>query len=409
MFVGAGDSEDLGVLDAAGLAARFKEVERQRRLVEAELAALTAEVDRRGVHREDGHASAKGWLQALGRWSGREAAAMVKSARLGHAHPIVAEALRAGEVGVAQVQRLARAHANPRVREQLPEVLELFLTHAAHMDHDDFVTIVDRWERLADMDGTNRSADIAHERRNAGIVQLGDGFLLHGQVGAWQGAVIKEVWDRFTDAEFLADWDAAKAAWGDDVAPGHLERTDTQRRADALYAVFSRAAATPPDHVDAEPLVNIVGDVTTLAQLLGVEVPESERDPRRRRSETTSGVMLPPAEVLLAMMWGRIRKVMLDPAGVVIDLGRKQRLFTGGARDAVLLQALRCLWPGCSMPAGRCQADHLIAWSDLGTTEPGNGGPLCGWHNRHKSRGYRVWRDAEGYWHTYRPDGTEIA
>ena len=32
-----------------------------------------------------------------------------------------------------------------------------------------------------------------------------------------------------------------------------------------------------------------------------------------------------------------------------------------------------------------------------------------GGHNRFKTRGYRTWRDAHRRWHTYRPDGTEIA
>jgi hypothetical protein len=34
---------------------------------------------------------------------------------------------------------------------------------------------------------------------------------------------------------------------------------------------------------------------------------------------------------------------------------------------------------------------------------------LCGKHNRDKNHGYRVRRDHTGRWHTYRPDGSEIA
>jgi len=41
-------------------------------------------------------------------------------------------------------------------------------------------------------------------------------------------------------------------------------------------------------------------------------------------------------------------------------------------------------------------------------TNPANGGPACGFHNRWKQTGYRVHRDPHGNWHTYRPDGTEI-
>jgi hypothetical protein len=66
------------------------------------------------------------------------------------------------------------------------------------------------------------------------------------------------------------------------------------------------------------------------------------------------------------------------------------------------------VWPGCPIATGRCQTDHVQDWQHQGTTTPGNGAPLCGRHNRYKTRGYRIWRDPQGRWHTYRPDGSEI-
>ncbi|MDG2114385.1 MAG: hypothetical protein P8N02_17450 [Actinomycetota bacterium] len=54
--------------------------------------------------------------------------------------------------------------------------------------------------------------------------------------------MIKEIHDRFCDAEFQTDWEAAKAEYGDQVTANDLERTDAQRRMDALYAIFCRAA-----------------------------------------------------------------------------------------------------------------------------------------------------------------------
>jgi hypothetical protein len=100
--------------------------------------------------------------------------------------------------------------------------------------------------------------------------------------------------------------------------------------------------------------------------------------------------------------------VVLDGAGVVVDMGRKQRLFTGALRDAVLFGSRRCTWCGCNVPGSVCQADHVLPWSNAGPTSASNGGPQCGHHNRWKSRGYRTHRDEHGHWHHYRPDGTEI-
>ena len=110
--------------------------------------------------------------------------------------------------------------------------------------------------------------------------------------------------------------------------------------------------------------------------------------------------------MLAAAVVGHVRRVVYDSASTTIDLGRASRLFTGLSRLAVWLQGTRCIWPGCGHR--HCQIDHSTAWNDEGTTNPANGSPLCGWHNRWKTRGYRTWRDPNGIWHTHRPDGTEI-
>ena len=88
--------------------------------------------------------------------------------------------------------------------------------------------------------------------------------------------------------------------------------------------------------------------------------------------------------------------------------GRRRRLFTGAAREAVMLYSPRCIWPGCATPAGRCDADHTHDWQHGGITAPANGAPICPRHDRWKNGGYRVRRDGAGIWHTCRADGSEI-
>jgi hypothetical protein len=100
--------------------------------------------------------------------------------------------------------------------------------------------------------------------------------------------------------------------------------------------------------------------------------------------------------------------VVVDSAGVIVDVGRRQRLFTGVLREAVLLAAPRCVWPGCSRPVAQCQADHMLPHVDDGPTSAANGDPLCGCHNRFKTGGYTTRRDRHGHWHHHRPDGSEI-
>ncbi|MEM9516805.1 MAG: HNH endonuclease, partial [Actinomycetota bacterium] len=113
-------------------------------------------------------------------------------------------------------------------------------------------------------------------------------------------------------------------------------------------------------------------------------------------------------EAINAALIGHVRRVVYDTQGVVTDLGRRARLFTGAAREAVMLLETECAWAGCDRPVAWCDADHSQSWAAHGATVPRNGAPLCRAHNLHKERGYRVHRDPDGNWHTHHPDGTEI-
>ena len=84
-----------------------------------------------------------------------------------------------------------------------------------------------------------------------------------------------------------------------------------------------------------DPLVNIIVDQTTLehhlARLAGADVePLDPATVDERRCETSSGHQIDPNDMLAAALIGHVRRVVFDTAGVVIDLGRRTRLFTGG-------------------------------------------------------------------------------
>ena len=115
-----------------------------------------------------------------------------------------------------------------------------------------------------------------------------------------------------------------------------------------------------------------------------------------------------PFTALAAAVTGHVRRVVMDAKSVVIDMSRTQRLYRGSARIAALLQGLRCTWPGCGRST-RIHIDHIDEWHDDGVTDQANAGRECNPHNQFKSTGYHVYRDEHGRWHTYRPDGTEIA
>ena len=156
-------------------------------------------------------------------------------------------------------------------------------------------------------------------------------------------------------------------------------------------------------------------DTVTLERLLNNDDPAGAPrprpdDPRWWRSETTDGTPVPPDDIIDMTIWGRVRRIVIDTAdGTILDVGRRRRLFTGRARDAVLLGSSRCTWPGCLRPSSRSQADHRTEHQHGGATDIGNGDACCAKHNRYKSRArVTVTRDEHGYLHHWRPDGSEI-
>ena len=255
-----GDGVDIDSLDGRALAARLGEVERAIRKLEAEAASIIATADRRELFREDGHASVRGWVKASIRVADATVIKRVRTARLCAELPACHDELAAGRLGVDQVRELARAYANPRCGDQLTDVVDELLPLASSHTHEVFARAVRHWERLADADGAHRDHEAAHAGRSATMGLIGDTGYLDARVGAAQYAAMKEVFDQFAQAEFEAEWDELRARLGDDACPGMLERTEAQRRADALAAIFQRAAAADPAAKDPEPVVNIVID-----------------------------------------------------------------------------------------------------------------------------------------------------
>ena len=108
------------------------------------------------------------------------------------------------------------------------------------------------------------------------------------------------------------------------------------------------------------------------------------------------------------MLQGHIRRLVVNDQGVTINLGRRKRLFTGNARDAVMLRSIRCVWAGCNVPASHCEADHTKPWTEHGQSNADSGAPKCDHHNRWSTRGFTTQVDDTGHHQTLRPDGTNI-
>ncbi|MEZ5408328.1 MAG: DUF222 domain-containing protein [Acidimicrobiales bacterium] len=407
------------------------QLELVHRIVSATQVDNGARIDSERLYRIDGHRSVKAHIRHVLKVSLEEASRRAKAVRALRDLPEVAAAARSGRIGPDHVQVLARVQANPRIKGQVPARQDKFLRWADEESFDDFRTKVLDWERATDLDGGFKDNNRHHDNRTVRLIynSIEGVWELTGHFAADQGARAREILDHYTQAEWHTDWAEARSRLGDAATLSDLKRTDAQRRADAFMRMCNDAAGAPPETAAPRIVHNIVWSAETyqsMLELLGSDAAALDThwsasltdgraqrglwcDPDTYRCSTLDGVPLEPIEQFFSSLANEIRRVVINTKGVVIDLGRKARLFTGSARHAAKLQSPHCVWPGCDHPTTRCEIDHLRDYNHGGHTNPANGAPLCGFHNRWKQKRYTVTRDpVTGRWRTYRPDGTEI-
>ena len=102
---------------------------------------------------------------------------------------------------------------------------------------------------------------------------------------------------------------------------------------------------------------------------------------------TAHGLPLPAAAARTALCNAGVLPMVLGSKSEILDLGRSQRLFPKHMKKALQAKFRGCAYPGCSMPAGRCEADHLVAWEDGGPTSLENGCLFCPMHHHARHAG----------------------
>jgi hypothetical protein len=72
---------------------------------------------------------------------------------------------------------------------------------------------------------------------------------------------------------------------------------------------------------------------------------------------------------------------LVDGRSVVLDLGRKRRLFSEHQRIALAIEQGGCTAEACGRPAAWCHAHHDMPWNRGGRTDLANGRLLCPYHH----------------------------
>jgi hypothetical protein len=382
-------------------------------------------IDTTGVHTVDGHRTAKAMIAHAGKLSGVDADARRKTMRALRVLPAVRAAFEEGLISTSMVNRLGRAYANPRVQDVMGDADPWFASHALNDTYEFFDLVVTQWVALADEDGAEQRDKRADQARNHRMNQNEDGtWNWEGNCAAYDGALTKDVFEAFDKVEFDIDWQWVLDTYGPNVACADLmPRTAAQRRADAYAKVHVYAAKALAAETGQVVATDIVIDDETFEhetlKLMGEEVEATDPTRDDFACRTLSGSKLSSRTAVAHALLGHLRRVVVGADSVTIDLG-KRRLFTGYARLAAQLNSTECYWPGCHVNVTGCQIDHITPHSDRGrdpttgldrgggATNPANGCPLCGTHNRHKEHGYTVTRRIDGTIHIRRPDGTTL-
>lgn len=430
----------------ATLDERLRENELALRRLTAERAALVSVIEHRGTFR-DVHRSMPGYLRATLNCSSGTSTRDRKLARLLVAHPEVGTALWDGHITVDHALQICRFQSNPRIRALLPVVVSVLVDLAEHSSHGEFEDQMTGLVAQLDQDGAFSDTADSVEGRRASAVEVGGTLVVSAHGGdPVQAAQLQAIFDAFAELEYRKDVEARRAEHGDDAELHPLPRTHAQRGFDALVAIFATAynaaREAGPEVATRLPevVVNLLVDDSSAHETLahaGIVLPNGNElelgdtglpvdepalleglageladDPEAfldRRCETPNGSPIHPSIVLRALLTDHVRRVVLDSQGVVIDYGTKQRLFTGLARQAAMLLATTCEYPGCTLPAAWSQVDHNHEWHAGGRTDQDNARVSCGHHNRVKHRQrWKTRRDRRGRAYTIRADGTII-
>ncbi|MGR7025460.1 DUF222 domain-containing protein [Geodermatophilus sp. URMC 62] len=367
-----------------------------------DVAALVAERNRldallaRRVHaaelsqapERDGLRSMPSWLSGHCRLSAAEAAALVRNGRTLEHLPALAEAHDAGLVSAEQVAVAARAVTPERLAAAAAQGVDLavidavFTGVAVEGRYADLVRVVQHY--LADLDPDGPEPDPT-EGRSLTLSQHADGSL-SGRFHL--DAVGGERVQAALEAHVQAD------------RPAGDERTRALRLGDAFVQLADNvlAAGSLPTLRGHKPQVAVVIDLEDLVDPAGA--PSAGR--------MGFGATISAARARWLACDGAVSRVVFGPDGAPLDLGREQRLAGRYLRRAVELRDRACVFAGCGAPTWWCDVHHLIHWTDGGETSLENSALLCERHHGKVHHGFRVERQPDGRWRTWRPDGTEI-
>ena len=358
--------------------AALRSLETLRRRLEPVEHALLLEAEARGIPAAAGFRSTGGWLRQTLQLDISEGNARVRAAHaagprrsllgepLPPTYPVVAAAQAAGEVSAAQARvittMLTKLPAD--VQCHAPEVETRLVGFCDRFDPAALKQLADRERDFLDPDGGWRDVQRRRRDRDLHLHVRPDGSCR----GSFEGTAEM--------GEFLQTALDALAAPNPESNGVKDPRSAGQRRHDGLLDALKIAVGSGSLPSTGGVLATVVLTMTTEAYATGEGF-----------ARTSHGAQVPVKE---ALSWAggdyRLMVTAMNSLKTVVAYSTVHRLFTEGARLAMIARDGGCAFPGCQAPPGWTQAHHITEWRDTHRTTVDDGCLLCGWHHREFER-----------------------
>lgn len=117
----------------------------------------------------------------------------------------------------------------------------------------------------------------------------------------------------------------------------------------------------------------------------------------RNFAVTANGIPIPAGAARTMLCNAGIRSMVFGAKSQILDIAQESRFFPKYMRRALQAKYRGCAYPGCTMPASRCEADHIIPWEEGGATSVDNGCLFCPMHHHARHCGlFTVVRNEDG-------------
>lgn len=298
--------------------------------------------------------------------------------------PEADKALADGRIDYEHARVLANA-ANPRIVDQFAKIVNDLIDLVPHMTFARWRREVSAVADLLDEDGGHRPGDDITDNTMSMSAFLDNTIVLNGQLTGEFALTVRDALGARADKLFKQFSRDAELTSDLPIPPRR-----TLLALALVELIREGLARDPKSTVPAQPEVSLI---------INADDPNKVTD--------VDGIRIGDTGRFTSMCDPVFRPVVMNTEGIVIDVGRGQRLATAAQRRAMAHRDGGCVWPGCDGPASWTDAHHVHHWSNGGSTDLASLASLCRYHHGVTHRnGWTMGVTEDQYFWWRSPNGT---